>query len=137
MPNHMVISNWPMVYCVPFVSVALMKCLVLNLVSNSVVNSGWDFECAIYYWSNDICGMELAEFEQHSAVSVDYDFDLLNARQAVVSSYYADDDSVMVLGLMKPLVVYYMAEQCPSHWLIAVISIGLTHYQIGTPARGK
>lgn len=55
--------------------------------------------------------------------------------RAAVSSYCADDDSVMVLNLMKPLEACYTAELYPNRWLIAAILIGSTHFQLEIPLR--
>lgn len=79
--------------------------------------------------------MESMEFERHLVVLVDFDFDLLNEKRAVVSLYCADDDLVMVLDLVRPLEVYYKAERYPNHSLIAVILIDSTHFHLEIPAK--
>lgn len=132
----------PMVYCARCVSVVWPKCLTLNLVmSNSVVNSDLDFECAIYYWRNGgIYGMESLGFEQRSAVLVDFGFDWRDEMWAVaVSLYCADDDSAMVLNWSMPLVVYYTVEQYPNHLLTVAISINSKHCRLLIPrfSQGK
>lgn len=61
-----------MVYFGHFENVAY---LALNSMVYLVADLDWDFECAIYCPGNDICDMELMEFERHLVALVDYDFD--------------------------------------------------------------
>lgn len=131
-----ILDSVPMVYCARCVNVVLPKCLMLNLVmSNLVVNSDLDFECAIYCWHNGgIYGMESLGFGQHSAELANFGFDWQDVMLAVVVSLYCvDDDSVTVSNWSMPLVVCYTVEQYPNHLSAAAISINLKHCRLLIP----